>query len=336
MSTDTTAFGYSDNLPIDSPNAITARMVSVPVPGPHDLLVSVHAVSVNPVDVKLRANAPSSGFRVLGFDASGVVEAVGNAVTLFAPGDEVYYAGSIDRPGTNQLLQLVDERIVGAKPTTLTHTDAASLPLTALTAWESVFDRLGLTSDSKGSLLVVGASGGVGSILIQLMHLLAPEVRIIATASNAESAAWVTELGADEVVNHHEDLSRQVKKLAPEGVDWIFTAHSDGQIGIYADIARPFGQIVAIDDGARDVEPLKPKSISWHWELMFTTASQTPESTHQHEILSHVTKLVDAGRIKATTRTVLSPIDADTIREGHRLVETGRVMGKVVITNERV
>jgi zinc-binding alcohol dehydrogenase family protein len=336
MSTDTTAFGYSENLPVENPDAITARTVPLPTPGPHDLLVSVHAVSVNPVDVKLRANAPSSGFRVLGFDASGVVEAVGDAVTLFAPGDEVYYSGSFTRPGTNQLLHLVDERVVGAKPTTLTLTDAASLPLTALTAWESVFDRLGITSDSKGSLLVVGASGGVGSILIQLVSVLAPDVRIIATASSAESAAWVTDLGAKEVVNHREDLAGQVRKLAPDGVDWIFTAYSDGQLAIYADITRPYGHIVAIDDGARDVEPLKPKSISWHWEFMFTGPVETPESTHQHEILSHITKLVDAGRIRATTRTVLSPIDADTIREGHRLVETGRTMGKVVITNERV
>ncbi len=334
MSTDTTAFGYSENLPIEDASAIIARTVPVPTPGPHDLLVRVRAVSVNPVDVKLRAGAPSGGFRVLGFDASGVVEAVGDAVTLFTPGDDVYYAGSIDRPGTNQLLHVVNERIVGRKPGTLSHADAASLPLTALTAWESVFDRLGITNDSEGSLLVIGASGGVGSILIQLTKILAPRVRVIATASSAESTAWVTDLGADEVVNHREDLARQVKALAPAGVDWVFTAHSEGQLDLYADITRPFGHIVAIDDGARDVETLKPKSISWHWEFMFTTAAQTPGSTHQHEILDRVASLVDAGQIRATTSTVLHPIDAETIREGHRLVESGRVIGKVVISND--
>lgn len=334
MSTDTTAFGYSENLPIDNPNAIVARTVPVPAPESHDLLVSVRAVSVNPVDFKLRTGAPSSGFRVLGFDASGVVEAVGSAVTLFAPGDEVFYSGSLVRPGSNQPRQLVDERIVGHKPKTLSHTDAASLPLTALTAWECVFDRLGVTADSEGSLLVIGATGGVGSVLIQLVSTLAPNVKTIATASSAEAAAWITELGANVVVNHREDLAAQVEQLAPEGVDWIYTAYSVGQLETYAEITKPYGHIVAIDDGSRDVEPLKPKSISWHWEFMATGPIETPDSTHQHEILERLAELVDAGRIKPTVQTVLRPISADTIREGHRLLETSRVRGKVVITNE--
>jgi NADPH2:quinone reductase len=334
MTTETTAFGYTTNLPVDNPDAIITRTVQIAEPGPHDLLVRVHAVSINPVDVKLRAGSPAQDFRVLGFDASGVIEAVGDAVTLFSPGDAVFYAGTIDRPGTNQLLQLVDERIVGHKPATLSHTDAASLPLTALTAWESAFDRLGISADSSGTLLVIGASGGVGSVLIQLVRALAPQVQVLATASSEESIAWVTELGAQHTVNHHDDLAEQVLQSTPDGVDWLFTAHSADQIQTYARIVKPFGQIVAIDDGPRDVQPLKPKSIAWHWEFMFTTPLHVPGSTHQHETLDRIATLVDSGEVHATTRTVLRPISAATIREGHRLVESGRVIGKVVITNE--
>lgn len=327
----TTAFGYCANLPIDDPEAIIARTVPVPEPGPHDLLVNVRAVSVNPVDVKLRAAAPADDFRILGFDASGVVEQVGEAVTRFAPGDEVFYAGSIERPGTNQLRHLVDERLVGHKPANLSHADSAALPLTALTAWESAFDRLGISAGSSGTLLIVGASGGVGSILIQLVHAIAAGVQIIATASSDEARSWVTGLGAHATVDHHADLSAQVAALAPTGVDWLFTAHSEGQISTYAEIVKPYGQIVAIDDGPRDVEPLKPKSITWHWEFMFTAAVQTPESTRQHEILDRVAALVNSHQLTSTARTVLAPISAETIREAHRLIEDGHVVGKVVI-----
>ncbi len=210
MSRETLAFGYTANLPVDDPAAIVERTVQLPPLHPDDLLVQVQAVSVNPVDVKLRAAAPAQGFRVLGFDASGVVEQVGESVTLFAPGDEVYYAGSVARPGTDQLLHLVAQNIVGHKPATLSHTDAASLPLTVLTAWEAVFDRLGVTADSVGTLLVVGASGGVGSVLIQLVRELAPEVRIIATASSPEAVAWVSEFGAHATVNHRAGLAEPV------------------------------------------------------------------------------------------------------------------------------
>ncbi len=334
MTRETPAFGYAANLPVDDADAIVERTVQLPPLHPDDLLVRVQAVSVNPVDVKLRAAAPAQGFRILGFDAAGVVEQTGDAVTLFAPGDEVYYAGSIARPGTNQLLHLVSQNIVGHRPATLSRTDAASLPLTALTAWEAVFDRLGVTADSEGTLLVVGASGGVGSILIQLVRALAPGVRIVATASSPEAVAWVNELGAHETVNHRAGLADQVQALAPAGVDWLFSAHSAGQIETYAQVVKPFGDVVAIDDGPRDVEPLKSKSISWHWEFMFAAALHVPDSTHQHEILEQVAALVDAGRVRPTTRTVLHPINAGTLREAHRLVETGHTLGKIVITNE--
>ena len=214
--TATTAIGYEKNLPATDPEALTAREVEVPELGPHDLLVEVEAVSVNPVDVKLREGAPANGFKVLGFDAAGTVREVGSAVTLFAPGDEVYYAGSIDRPGTNQRLHVVDERITGRKPQVLSFADAAALPLTAITAWETLFERLALTEDSTGTLLVIGATGGVGSIMLALADALLPNVTVIATASDDERSAWVRNLGAEHVVNHRDDLAEQVPRIAAD------------------------------------------------------------------------------------------------------------------------
>ena len=330
--TTTIAIGYEKNLPATDTGALTAREVELPELAPHDLLVEVEAVSVNPVDVKLRANAPADGFRVLGFDAAGTVREVGSAVTLFAPGDEVFYAGSIDRPGTNQRLHVVDERITGRKPQALSFADAAALPLTAITAWETLFDRLALTEDSTGTLLVVGATGGVGSIMVQLAEALLPNVTVIATASDDERTTWVRSLGAEYVVNHHEDLTSQVLAIAPDGLDWLFTAHSEGQVETYAQIVRPFGHIVAIDDGPRDVSPLKGKSIAWHWELMFTRPlHQTPDMIEQHRLLNVVADLVDEGRITGTVTTTLAPIAPATLREAHELVESGRTVGKVVV-----
>ena len=328
----TIAIGYGKNLPATSPEALIAREIAVPEPGPHDLLVEVEAVSVNPVDVKLRAGAPSGGFKVLGFDAAGTVRAVGSEVTLFAPGDEVYYAGSIDRPGTNQRVHVVDERITGRKPQSLSFADAAAVPLTAITAWETLFDRLALTADSTGTLLVVGATGGVGSVMLQLAEALLPQATVIATASDDERAAWVRSLGAEHVVNHHDELAAQVLALAPGGVDWLFTAYSEGQIETYAELLRPFGQVVAIDDGPRDVSPLKGKSITWHWELMFTRPlHQTPDMIEQHRLLNTVADLIDQGRLRTTATNALTPISAATLREAHQLVESGRTVGKVVV-----
>lgn len=327
-----TAIGYSTNLPVTDPAALIERTIEAPAPGPHDLVVEVVAVSVNPVDVKLRAGAPSGGFRVLGFDAAGIVRATGEKVTLFSPGEEVFYAGSIDRPGTNQRLHLVDERIVGRKPTALSFADAAALPLTAITAWETLFDRFGLTRESTGTLLVVGATGGVGSVMLQLAEALLPAVTVIATASDSERAKWARDLGAEHTVNHRGDLAAEVVAVAPGGVDWLFTAHSDGQIPLYAQIVRPFGEITAIDDGPRDVSPLKSKSITWHWELMFTRpVQQTDDLLAQHRLLNEVADLVDEGRLGTTATRTLSPITAETLREAHELVESGRTIGKVVL-----
>ncbi|WP_312976649.1 zinc-binding alcohol dehydrogenase family protein [Corynebacterium sp.] len=331
MST-TTAIGYEHNLPATDDNALISREIDVPDLGSHDLLVEIEAVSVNPVDVKLRGGAPSDGFKVLGYDAAGTVQAIGKDVTLFSPGDEVFYAGSINRSGTNQRLHAVDERLVGRKPSTLSFAATAALPLTAITAWEVLFDRFGLTEESTGTLLVVGATGGVGSIMLQLAQALLPGVTVIATASDEERASWVRDLGADDVVNHRKDLVAQVLDTAPDGVDWLFTAHSDGQIETYAQIVRPFGQIVAIDDGPRDVSPLKDKSISWHWEFMFTRPlQQTPDMIEQHRLLDRVADLVDQGHLRTTMTESLSPISPVTLRRAHQLIEGGRTLGKVVV-----
>lgn len=328
----TAAIGYVNNLPVSDGSAFVAREIDVPPLKPHDILVEVAAVSVNPVDVKLRASADPGGFRVLGFDAAGTVRAIGPAVTLFTVGDDVFYAGSVDRPGSNQRLHAVDERIVGRKPASLTFADAASLPLTAITAWECLFDRLRLAEDSVGTLLVVGATGGVGSVLLQLAEALLPDVTVIATASDTSRAAWVRELGAEQVVTHHEPLAQQVLHHAPAGVDWVFTAHSAGQVTSYAELLRPFGEIVAIDDGPRDISPLKTKSVSWHWERMFTRPMfETADIVEQHRLLNAVADLVDRGSVRPTTSTSLTPISLATLREAHALVESGRTVGKVVI-----
>ena len=322
------AVGYRRNLPITDPDALLDLTVPVPEPGPHDLRVRVRAVSVNPVDVKVRAGAdPGAEPRILGFDAAGVVDRVGEAVTLFRPGDEVWYAGSIARPGTDAELHLVDERITGPKPATLDFAEAAALPLTALTAWESLFDRLRLTENSEGRLLVLGAAGGVGSILVQMARRLTG-VEVIGTASRPESRQYVLDRGAHRVVDHHGDLAAQL----PEGVDYVFSPHSAGLAETFARIVRPFGAIVAIDEPAGlDLTVLKSKSIAWHWELMFTRPLYDPSSTAQHEILTRVAELVDKGVLHTTLTTRIDGITAANLRTAHATQESGAVLGKTVL-----
>lgn len=334
--TSISAIGYTDPLPISDARSFIDTSIPAPVPGPRDLLVSIHATSVNPVDVKLRGHSrPSHGVRVLGFDAAGVVVGIGSDVTGFAVGDEVYYAGALDRPGSNADLQVVDERIVARKPTTLSFADAAALPLTALTAYEGLADKLQLTERSEGTLLMVGGAGGVGSMVIQLLRALYPGVHVIATASRPESAAWVRDLGAHDVVDHHSDLVAQLRQAAPEGVDWIFTTNSHGQLPTYVSVLKPFGQIVAIDDPSHvDVVSLKSKALTWHWEFMFARSMHhAADLDRQAQILEHVADLTDAGRIRTTATTVLIGRDVANLREAHRLVESGRVIGKVVISD---
>src|ERR1700759_2938647 len=283
------AVGARKALPISDPASLEDLEVPVPEPGPRDLLVRVEAVSVNPVDVKVRASTdPGREPKILGWDAAGVVEAAGADVSLFAPGDEVYYAGSIDRPGTDAQLHVVDERIVGHKPRGLTFAQAAALPLTTITAWETLFDRFRLTPESSGVLVVLGAAGGVGSMITQLARVLTRLV-LIGTASRPESQQWVLDHGAHHVVDHH-DLVRGVLGIAPDGVTHVSSTHTAGSIEAFAEILQPGGAITAIDDPeGLDVVPLKTKSLSFHWEFMFTRPLLgTVDLVEQHNLLDRV------------------------------------------------
>jgi zinc-binding alcohol dehydrogenase family protein len=330
MSARTAAVGVYDGLPIEDEAALVDVEIEVGEPGPHDLLVEVRAVSVNPVDVKVRATlGKQEEPRILGFDAAGVVRGIGPEVTAFAPGDEVYYAGSISRTGSNAGLQLVDSRIVGHKPSSLDFTEAAALPLTTLTAWETLFDKLRLGADSTGRLLVVSAAGGVGSMVIQLAGALTG-MEIVGTASREESAQWARQLGAHHIADHHA-LVESVRKVVPD-VQYVVSPVSAWNIEAYAELLTPRGEIVAIDEPpGLDLRPLKSKSLTWHWELMFTRPLFEPESTRQREILDEVAGLVDAGRIRTTLSTTLDRLTADSLREAHRMVESGRMVGKVVL-----
>ena len=324
------AVGYRKNLPVSDPSSLLDLEIPVPEPQAHDLLVRVRAVSVNPVDVKVRAGSDPQGEpKILGYDAAGVVERVGAAVTLFRPGDEVWYAGSIVRPGTNSELHLVDERIAGPKPASLDFAQAAALPLTALTAWEALFDRLRLTPDSTGRLLVLGAAGGVGSIAVQMARQLT-NVEVIGTASRPESRRYALDRGAHRVVDHHDDLAAALA----DGVDYVLTPHSAGMVPTFARIVRPFGAVVAIDEpDGLDILPLKSKSIAWHWELMFTRALFDPTSIAQHEILRRTAELVDKGTLHTTLTECMDGINAANLRRAHAAVETGSAIGKTVLAS---
>ncbi|WP_434051346.1 MAG: zinc-binding alcohol dehydrogenase family protein [Roseibium sp.] len=324
-------------LPIENPESFVDVDLPKPEPEGRDLLVAVRAVSVNPVDTKIRApkDTVEETPRVLGWDAAGIVEAVGPDVTLFKPGDQVYYAGDITRAGSNSEYQLIDERIVGAKPKTLGFAEAAALPLTTLTAYESFFDRLGIDRDggnSGESILIIGAGGGVGSIGIQLAK--AAGLKIIATASRPETSAWVRELGADHVVNHREDMVAQVRALGLETVDHIAIFNDMRHWETAVELIRPQGAIVTIDDTnlPMPMDKMKMKAASLHWEFMFARAMfQTPDMIEQHKLLTYVAGEIDAGRIRTTLDTVLSPINAENMRKAHALIETGTAKGKIVL-----
>jgi zinc-binding alcohol dehydrogenase family protein len=326
-----TAVGSYASSTIDSPGALQDVEVPVPDVRPRDLLVRVEAVSVNPVDVKRRSSlSPSAEPTILGFDAAGVVHAVGSEVTSFAVGDEVWYAGDITRQGSNAEFQAVDERIVARKPATLGFADAAALPLTTITAWETLFERFGMTADTTGDLLVVGAAGGVGSVLMQLAKKLTG-VRVIGTASRDESRRWAEQMGADVVVDHHH-LREQTLDVAADGVDFVFSPHSAGNVATYADITRPFGHVTAIDEPeGLELVALKAKSIAWHWELMFTRSMFGYDMEFQGALLAEAAKMVDAGDLRTTVTTAVDRFDAEGLRQAHRLVESGRMVGKVVV-----
>ncbi len=335
------AIGYRKPSPISHADSLVELELERPRPGARDLLVAVQAVSVNPVDVKLRAHAaPAEGSaRVLGFDAAGVVEAVGAEVTLFRPGERVYYAGALDRPGSNAELQLVDERVVGHMPATLSFADAAALPLTSLTAWELLFERLGVLRerDARGdALLVVGGAGGVGSMLIQLARQLTG-LRVIATASRPETVAWCRELGAHDVIDHRGSLAEQLAAIGAPEVRYIAgLTHTERHFPVLARVIAPFGRLAVIDDPpALDVVPLKRKSASLAWELMFTrTLFQTADMVLQHTILDEVARLVDAGVVRSTVSERLEGITAATLKDAHARVESGQMRGKLVLSRQ--
>ncbi|MCD2195479.1 zinc-binding alcohol dehydrogenase family protein [Actinomycetospora endophytica] len=303
-----------------------------PTPGPRDLIVDVRAVSVNPVDTKVHAGDPEGGPKVLGYDAAGVVTAVGEAVSLFSVGDEVYHSGSIARQGTNAQLHAVDERIVGPKPRTLSFAEAAALPLTTITAWESLFDRFRVAPDDTGTLLVMGAAGGVGSMIIQLARALTG-LTLIGTASREESRAWATDLGAHHVIGHH-DLVADTRAIAPNGVDRIFSPFTAGMIETYAEVMSTGGGIVAIDEPeGLDTLPLKDRSQSLHWELMFTRPLfEPPDMVVQHDLLARTAELVDAGAVRTTLTERLDGLTPENLARAHEQVADGHMVGKVVIT----
>jgi zinc-binding alcohol dehydrogenase family protein len=331
------AVGYRKNLPINAPKALEDVELSAPVPGARDLLVRVHAVSVNPVDTKVRAgSAPAAGeVKVLGWDAVGVVEAVGTQATGFAVGDRVWYAGSIQRPGTNSELHAVDARIVSKAPKSLSDAQAAALPLTAITAWELLFDRLGIVQGGgEGrTLMVVGGAGGVGSILIQLARQLT-KLRVIATASRPESREWCLELGAHAVIDHTRPLSQALHSAGIEQVDYVASLTQTGTH--YQEIIqslRPQGALAVIDDmEGLDPIALKNKSLSLHWELMFTRSMfETPDMHEQGVLLGRVAELVDSGRVKTTANVVFGRINAENLTRAHALIESGKAVGKIVL-----
>ncbi|MDI5929777.1 zinc-binding alcohol dehydrogenase family protein [Rhizobium leguminosarum] len=328
------AIGYTR---IGAPDVLMDVEVETPKPGPRDLLVKVKAVSLNPVDFKVRKGAaPVDGRpKIIGYDAAGTVVSVGADVSLFKEGDDVFYSGTIDRPGTNAELHVVDERLVGRKPATLTFPEAAALPLTGLTAWELLFDRLAVPYGSKtaaGTLLVINGAGGVGSILIQLARKLTG-LTVVATASRSESIEWAKKMGAHHVVSHHEPLVKGVRSLGFHHVDYVAGLTDTARhMEAIAEIIRPQGSLSIIDDGALDIGPLKPKSVRATWEMIFTRPLfQTEDMAEQHRILSEIADLVDAGILRTTSTTVLNSLSAETIRRGHEMLESGRTIGKIVV-----
>lgn len=331
------AIGYSKSLPIEDDKSLEDITLTEPTPEANDLLVEVKAISVNPVDVKVRERAePAEGHTVLGFDASGVVKAVGSATSLFKPGDEVFYAGAINRPGTNSELHIVDERIVGRKPTSIDHATSAALPLTSITAWELLFERFGVIEGggSGKNLLIIGGAGGVGSILTQLARQLT-DLTVIATASRDETREWCKQMGAHHIIDHREDMKAQLDALdiAPDYVAGL-TATQQHFPAIAAFIA-PQGKLGLIDDpdpATIDISLIKRKSVSLHWEFMFTRSMfQTADIIEQHKLLNRVADLVDAGTLRSTMTENFGPLNVQNLKRAHAHQESGRAIGKTVL-----
>ncbi|AUA32921.1 zinc-binding alcohol dehydrogenase family protein [Pseudomonas sp. SGAir0191] len=322
-------------LPLQDPQSLYDADLPKPSPGARDLLVEVKAIAVNPVDTKIRASRGGDQPQVLGWDAVGIVREVGEQVTLFQPGDEVFYAGAIDRPGCYSEFHLVDERIVGRKPSSLDAASAAALPLTSITAWELLFDRLRLEENGgQGQhLLIIGAAGGVGSVLVQLARQLTG-LTVIATASRAQTQAWVKDLGAHLVIDHTAPLAAQLSAHGIEAVDHVISlTHTDTYLEQLIEVLRPQGQLALIDDPAQlDVVPLKRKSLSLHWELMFTRSLyQTPDMIKQHQLLTRISQMVDSGVLKTTLGEHFGAINASNLKRAHAVIESGKARGKIVL-----
>jgi zinc-binding alcohol dehydrogenase family protein len=332
------AVGYRKSLPIDAQDALIDFETARPEPRGRDIRVGVKAIAANPVDYKVRKRAapPEGETKILGFDAAGVVDAVGPDVSLFKPGDEVFYAGSIQRQGTNSEFHLVDERIVGAKPKTLSFAQAAALPLTSITAWELLFDRLGAVpgkSVDPRSLLIVGGAGGVGSILIQLARRLTG-LTVIATATRPDSQKWCADLGAHAVIDHARSMKEQIDrlKLPPVALVASLTA-TDQHYKAIAELMAPQGKYGLIDDPPEfNVAVFKGKAISIHWESMFTRSSfQTSDMIGQHHLLNDVADLVDKGVLRTTLDQSFGAINAANLKRAHALLESGKSRGKIVL-----
>ncbi|MDT3779334.1 zinc-binding alcohol dehydrogenase family protein [Nitrospira sp. MA-1] len=331
------AVAYKTPGPIEREDALQDITLETPKAEGRDLLVKIIAVSVNPVDTKLRLRvAPEGDWGVLGFDASGVVEAVGPEVQNFKPGDAVFYAGSIARPGTNSEYHLVDERIVGRKPASLSDADAAALPLTAITAWEMLFDRLDVkrpTPQGGNIILVIGGAGGVGSITIQLLRALT-DLTVIASASRPETQDWVRKCGAHHVIDHRQPLAPQVEALSLGAPGFVFSTTQTGQhLADIVELIAPQGRFGLIDDpDVLNAMPFKLKAVSIHWEMMFTRSLfGTPDMAEQGKLLNEVAALVDAGRIRSTATEVAGKIEAATLRAVHAQLESGSSRGKIVL-----
>lgn len=330
------AVAFRQNLPVEHPDSLVDIDLARPEVREHDLLVRIEAVAVNPVDTKVRRfHAPPAdgSWRVPGWDAAGVVEAVGDQVSRFRPGDRVWYAGDLTRQGSHAEYQAVDERLVGRMPESLGFAEAAALPLTAITAWELLFDRLQLR-DAEGRLLVVGAAGGVGSIMIQLARALS-RVTVIGTASRPDTAAWVRELGAHHVIDHRRPLAEALREAGIESVTHAASlTHTDQHYAQIVEALAPQGRLGLIDDPAHplDVLALKRKSLSLHWELMFTRSLyRTDDMAEQGRLLDQVADLVDAGRLRSTLGEHYGIINAANLKRAHALLETGRARGKIVL-----
>ena len=334
------AVGLTQYLPIDNENSLLDVEIPKPTAKGKDLLVEVKAISVNPVDTKVRApkEQVESEPRILGWDAAGVVVEVGEQVTEFQPGDEVYYAGDITRPGSNSEFQLVDARIVGRKPQNLDFANAAALPLTSITAWEALFERLNIDkqgADAGKSILIINGAGGVGSIAIQLGKKLA-KLNVIATASRPETIAWCEKLGADQVVNHRNDLAEEIEKISHENVDYILCLNdTDGHWPAMTKAIKPQGTICSIVENKHplDMNTLKSKSAGFVWEFMFTRSMyQTEDMAEQSNLLNEISKLIDNNTLMTTCKDIATPINGKNLRDVHQRLEQGRTIGKIVLS----